>query len=291
MMHRSGLSAFCIFMTSRGMADDRRQDHDKACGIIIPARFASSRYPGKPLVRLKGRGVERSLIEWSWRAAQRVPDISFVVVATDDRRIADEVERFGGTAVMTPTECANGTERCAAALGELTKVPDVVVNLQGDAPLTPPEIVAALIGRMRDEPDLPVATPAIPCGEETLRHLVEDRAAGRVGGTTVVFNRHRQALYFSKNVIPYVPPAIEGSQCPVHLHLGVYAYRPNALAAYSSSPPSALELAEGLEQLRFLDMGVTVGTVVCEPSANLMIELNNPTDATLIEDELQRRNL
>jgi 3-deoxy-manno-octulosonate cytidylyltransferase (CMP-KDO synthetase) len=231
------------------------------------------------------------LIEWSWRAARKVPGASFVLVATDDRRIAEEVERFGGTAVMTPTECANGTERCAAALSELTAVPDIVVNLQGDAPLTPPEIVVGLINRMREEPDLPVATPAMPCSEETLRHLIEDRAAGRVGGTTVVFNRHRQALYFSKNIIPYVPPAIGDIQCPVHLHLGVYAYRPDSLAAYRNSPPSALEIVEGLEQLRFLDMGVPVGVVVCEPSANLMIELNNPTDAVLIEDELQRRNL
>jgi 3-deoxy-manno-octulosonate cytidylyltransferase (CMP-KDO synthetase) len=291
MMRRSGLSAFCTFMTSLGMADDSRQDQDRTCGIIIPARFASSRYPGKPLVRLKGRGVERSLIEWSWRAAQKVPDASFVVVATDDRRIADEVERFGGTAVMTPVECANGTERCAAALDGLTAVPDIIVNLQGDAPLTPPEIVVALISRMREEPGLPVATPAMRCSEETLRHLVEDRAAGRVGGTTVVFDRYWEALYFSKNIIPYVPPAIQEVPYPIHLHLGVYAYRPDALVAYRNSPPCQLEIVEGLEQLRFLDMGVRVGAVVCEPSENLMIELNNPTDTVLIEDELHRRNL
>jgi 3-deoxy-manno-octulosonate cytidylyltransferase (CMP-KDO synthetase) len=278
-------------MTSRGMADGRRQNLNRTCGIIIPARFASSRYPGKPLARLKGRRVERSLIEWSWRAAQKVPNVGFVVVATDDRRIADEVKRFGGEVVMTPVDCANGTERCAAALDELTAVPDIVVNFQGDALLTPPEIVVAVINRMREEPNLAVATPAIRCREETLRHLVEDRAVGRVGGTTVVFDRYRQALYFSKNVIPYAPPTIGDAECPVHLHLGLYAYRPEALIAYRNTPPSALELAEGLEQLRFLDIGVQVGIEVCEPSANLMIELNNPTDAGLIEDELQRLNL
>ncbi|MCY7397908.1 MAG: 3-deoxy-manno-octulosonate cytidylyltransferase [Sphingomonas bacterium] len=273
------------------MLDPHLLDHDKPC-IIIPARFGSSRYPGKPLARLTGAGgVERSLIEWTWRAARKVPGVGTFVVATDDRRIAQEVERFGGVAVMTPTGCANGTERCAAALDAFDRVPDIVVNFQGDAPLTPPSIVAALIDRMQREAALAVATPAIACRDETYRHLIADRAAGRVGGTTVVFNRHNQALYFSKNVIPFVSLPSEGGAHPIHLHLGVYAYRASTLAAYVAAPPSALEIAEGLEQLRFLDMGVGVGTVVCEPPDGAMIELNNPTDAVLIENELRRLNL
>lgn len=271
------------------MADPQQQGQNNSCCIIIPARYASSRFPGKPLARLRAGGVERSLIEWSWRAAQMVREAEFVAVATDDRRIFDEVERFGGTAIMTPAECANGTERCAAALDELADVPDIIVNFQGDAPLTPPNIVTAVIDRMREDPALPVATPAIACRGETLRHLIEDRAAGRVGGTTVVFDRRRRALYFSKNIIPYIPQADEGGAVPVHLHLGLYAYRQGALAAYSSSPPSELETVEGLEQLRFLDIGIEVATVVCEPPEGSTIELNNPTDVKLIEDELQRR--
>ena len=267
------------------------QEDQQPC-IIIPARYASSRFPGKPLARLKGAGgVERSLIEWSWRAASRVPDVSFVTVATDDRRIAEEVERFGGTAVMTPAECANGTERCAAAIEALAQVPPIIVNFQGDAPLTPPTIVSSVIARMRDQPGLPVATPAILCRGLTYRHLLDDRAAGRVGGTTMVFNRHRRALYFSKNVIPYCAPGEEGATGPIYLHLGVYAYRPGALADYRASSPSAPELSEGLEQLRFLDMGVGVGAVVCEPPEGSMIELNNPGDIAIIEGELRRRDL
>jgi len=230
------------------------------------------------------------LIEWTWRAAKAVPGVTDVVVATDDQRIIDEVERFGGMAIMTPPECANGTERCAVALASLVETPDIVVNFQGDAPLTPPHIVAGVIDRMRDEPTLAVATPAIPCRGETYRHLIEDQQAGRVGGTTVVFDRQHRALYFSKNVIPYTSP----SEMPVgvvHLHLGIYAYRPAALAAYIQAPPSSLELAEGLEQLRFLDIGVEVGAVVCEPPEGSMVELNNPTDVHLIEQELVRRAL
>ena len=191
---------------------------------------------------------------------------------------------------MTP-DCANGTERCAAALDTMTDIPQIVVNFQGDAPLTPPAIVSAVIERMRAEPTLAVATPAIACRDDTYRHLIADRAAGRVGGTTMVFDRNHRALYFSKNVIPYIPPNSGAVSTPVYLHLGVYAYRPAALAAYMEAPASALEIVEGLEQLRFLDMGIGVGTVLCEPPDGSMIELNNPTDAPLIEDELQRRKL
>ena len=110
--------------------DDHHLREDQPL-IIIPARFASSRFPGKPLARLTGAaGVERSLIEWSWRAACKVPGTGGVVVATDDQRIVAEVERFGGTAVMTPSACANGTERCAAALGALGCEPGIIVNFQ-----------------------------------------------------------------------------------------------------------------------------------------------------------------
>jgi 3-deoxy-manno-octulosonate cytidylyltransferase (CMP-KDO synthetase) len=260
-----------------------------SCCIIIPARFGSSRFPGKPLARLRGaNGQERSLIEWTWLAAHAVPDICQLVVATDDRRIADEVRRFGGEAVMTPSDCLNGTERCAAALGELRQVPEVVVNLQGDAPLTPPAMVTALLHRLAVEPDLAMVTAAIRCTDAIRRHLEADRAAGRVGGTTALFNRRNHALYFSKEVLPFSPPESE-SRPEVHLHVGLYAYSSAALTAYARSEPSPLELSEGLEQLRFLSEGLPVGVEVCAPPDGLLIELNNPADLPLIEAELERR--
>ena len=231
-------------------------------------------------------GQERPLIEWTWRAARAVPQATTVVVATDDRRIAKVVENFGGRVVMTPTSCANGTERCAAALDELPDGTDLIINFQGDAPLTPPQVVEALVRRMESDPSLPMATPAVPCTPEMARHLMEDRAAGRVGGTTVVFNADHDALYFSKNVIPFVP---DGFDYPVHLHLGVYAYRADALRSYAATPVSQLEQVEGLEQLRFLDAGIRVSVVPYDKPAGLIIELNNPGDAPLIEDELRRR--
>lgn len=251
------------------------------------------RYPGKPLALLRGAsGTPRSLIERSWIAACAVPGVDTVHVATDDPRIVDAVTRFGGHVVMTPASCANGTERCAAAVAELTDAPDLVVNLQGDAPLTPAPIVTALIDRMRDDPDLPVATPTVRCTPSVYRHLVDDQAAGRVGGTTVVFDARGDALYFSKRVIPYLPDAHTiDDELPVHLHMGVYAYRPDALATYVAIPPSPLEQLEGLEQLRFLHAGVRVAVVVCDPPDWDVIELNNPGDVAAIEAALRRRGL
>jgi 3-deoxy-manno-octulosonate cytidylyltransferase (CMP-KDO synthetase) len=131
------------------------------CVILIPARYQSSRYPGKPLVELKGAsGNPKPLIERSVEAARRVPGISGVFVTTDDERIADACARFGVGVIMTSPECRNGTERCAEALGSLHD-PDLVINFQGDALLTPPGFVEALIARMDDDSDALVATPAM----------------------------------------------------------------------------------------------------------------------------------
>lgn len=262
--------------------------------IVIPARYGSSRYPGKPLAPIRGAsGQARTLIERSWRAALAVPEVDEVWIATDDHRIADAAQGFGAEVIMTSSDCANGTERCAAAVAAWRdNAPDVIVNLQGDALLTPSAIVSALIQRMADDPNLPVATPAVRCGSSLYRHLIEDQAAGRVGGTTVVFDRRGNALYFSKRVIPHIPPAhpLNGS-APVHLHMGVYAYRREALSAYAAASPSPLEALEGLEQLRFLDAGICVGVVECDPPEWDVIELNNPTDLAPIEAILQARGI
>jgi 3-deoxy-manno-octulosonate cytidylyltransferase (CMP-KDO synthetase) len=261
--------------------------------IVIPARYASSRYPGKPLAPIRGAtGVAKSLIERTWLAAKEVPGIDAILVATDDDRIADAAKAFGADVVMTSSDCRNGTERCAAALPLMDNDPDIVVNLQGDALLTPPEILTALAAHMRDNPEAMVATPAVRCTASLYRHLVQDQAAGRVGGTTVVFNSQGNALYFSKRVIPHLPPEFDlGGDIPVHLHMGVYAYRPAALRRYQDAAVCSLETLEGLEQLRFLDIGIPVAAVCCDTPDWDVIELNNPSDLAPIEDNLKARNL
>jgi 3-deoxy-manno-octulosonate cytidylyltransferase (CMP-KDO synthetase) len=252
--------------------------------IVIPARFASTRFPGKPLVRLTGAsGKSMTLIERSWRAARSVKGGHPVVVATDDGRIADEVRRFGGEVVMTSPSCRNGTERCAEVAAGAGTVP-VIVNLQGDAPLTPPWFVEALIARMAEDPAVQMATPVLRCDLAAYRSFREDRAAGRVGGTTAVFGDGGQALYFSKEVIPWLPsePAA-GDQVPVFHHVGVYAYRPGALRDYAGWDVGPLEALEGLEQLRFLERGRAVLCVEVEARGRQFWELNNPSDVPKIE--------
>ncbi|MCV2882049.1 3-deoxy-manno-octulosonate cytidylyltransferase [Actibacterium sp. XHP0104] len=256
--------------------------------IVIPARYASTRYPGKPLVGLKGAGgVEKSLIRRSWEAAVAVPGSPRVVVATDDDRIREAAEGFGAEVVMTSESCANGTERCAEAFDTLGGGYDVVVNLQGDAPLTPAWFVDELVAGLRADPVAEVATPVLRCDGETLNALLADRRAGRVGGTTAVFGNDRKALYFSKEVIPYTGKTYaDDAETPVFHHVGCYAYRPSALAAYPRWDAGPLETLEGLEQLRFLERERPVLCVEVEGRGRQFWELNNPSDVPRIESML-----
>jgi 3-deoxy-manno-octulosonate cytidylyltransferase (CMP-KDO synthetase) len=261
--------------------------------IVIPARYASTRYPGKPLVELTGAtGESRSLVRRTWEAAVSVAGVDRVVVATDDDRIADASRAFGAEVAMTPDTCRNGTERCALVARDLAGPEDVLVNLQGDAPLTPPWFVAALVEAMQADPARLVATPVLRCDAEALAGFLEDRRRGRVGATTAVFARDGRALYFSKEVIPYTGrPFGPGETIPVFHHVGVYAYRRAALEPYPDWPMGPLETWEGLEQLRFMENGLAVHCVEVEARGRAFWELNNPTDVPRIEAILRRLGL
>lgn len=261
--------------------------------IVIPARFASSRYPGKPLVELRGAdGTPRSLIRRSWDAARQVAGVDRVIVATDDSRIADHVAGFGAEVAMTSTTCRNGTERCAEVLAGLPDTPEIMVNLQGDAPLTPAWFVEDLVAGLRAAPEAGVATPVLNCSGAMRADLLADRAAGRVGGTTAVFGADGRALYFSKEVIPFVPHEVApDAASPVFHHVGVYAYRPQALDAYAGWPEARLERLEGLEQLRFLEHGCPVLCVEVDSRGREFWELNNPSDVERIEAMMRRMGM
>ncbi len=261
--------------------------------VVIPARFASTRYPGKPLVELRGAdGEARSLIRRSWDAAMSVQGVDRVVVATDDDRIKDAAEAFGAEVVMTSENCQNGTERCAEALDALGGGYEIVVNLQGDAPLTPAWFIEDLVRDLAAHPVAEVATPVLRTEGRALRGFLEDRLAGRVGGTTAVFGADHNALYFSKEVIPYTGKTYAGdAETPVFHHVGVYAYRPSALAAYPRWAAGPLEQLEGLEQLRFLEQGRHVLCVEVEARGRQFWELNNPEDVPRIEAMLKEMGL
>ena len=257
--------------------------------IAIPARYASTRYPGKPLVALRGPDGEKTLIRRSWEAAMAVRGADRVVVATDDARIADHAAGFGAEVVLTSSEARNGTERCAEVAEQLPGF-DVIVNLQGDAPLTPAWFVEDLVKGLAADPAAEIATPVLRCEGAMRAALLEDRRAGRVGGTTAVFGAGGRGLYFSKEVIPYCGRDYgDDEPTPVFHHVGVYAYRRAALLDYPRWDIGPLETLEGLEQLRFLENGRTVLCVEVEARGRQFWELNNPSDVARIEAMMARQ--
>lgn len=238
--------------------------------IIIPARYGSSRFPGKPLVPIAGK----PLIEHTWRAAKRtgLP----VLVATDSSRIFRACERFGADVIETGS-CNNGTERCAEAALDVGHT-GPVINWQGDSPLTDPRWIPLMLA-MLEEQRAQVVTPIMrPRGEDSDRIRFEGRM-GRPGATTAVVDTAFRALYFSKAVIP--------SRGPLWLHIGLYAYTAEALACYGGEEGD-LERTEQLEQLRFVERGCRVLCVPVEPAP--LWEVNNPDDVAIVERLMGDRN-
>lgn len=216
--------------------------------VVIPARYASSRLPGKPLLRATGK----YLIQHVHERACEATCASEVVVATDDTRILAAVEGFGGRAVMTRTDHPSGTDRVAEVAAGLTA--DVVINLQGDEPLIDPQALDLLAGLLAADPGAGMATLAVP---------ITDRASyDSPNVVKVVCDDRGRALYFSRAPIPYhrdAEPDFAATPPRVLQHLGVYAYRRETLLRIAATPPHPLELAEKLEQLRVLGTGGTIG--------------------------------
>jgi 3-deoxy-manno-octulosonate cytidylyltransferase (CMP-KDO synthetase) len=264
--------------------------------VIIPARMGSSRFHGKPLAPLRGAsGRARPLVQRSWQAAhaaaQNTKGCAGAYVATDSEEIANMVRSFGGQVVMTPKHCRNGTERCAAAVAQLGLGVDVVVNWQGDAPLTPPGLVGALVAALAQDAAAAMATPALTCSPAAYRYLAEEAAANRVGGTLALADATGRALYFSRRMIPFVQSDVADPHRFMRLHLGLYAYRQAALAGYARWPMGPLEQLEGLEQLRFLEQGAPVRLVPAQAADGDCLEVNNPQDVPVIETILAQRGI
>ena len=220
---------------------------------IIPARFASTRFPGKPLVDIFGKPMVQHVYEKS----QKVFDI--VYVATDDERIFDTVVNFGGNAVMTSSEHKSGTDRCAEAVvavqNKLNKKIDVVVNIQGDEPFIAESQLLA-IKKMFDNDDTQIATLVKP--------FADDEDIFDVNSPKVVVSKHDEALYFSRSPIPFVRGSEKEKwkeQFVFFKHIGLYAYRTDILMSISALPQGNLERAESLEQLRWLENGYKINVM------------------------------
>lgn len=228
----------------------------------IPARYGSTRLPGKALLHLAGR----PLIEHVYRRVSEVDTLSSVVVLTDDTRIAEAVEGFGGRCEMTPSHCRSGTDRVAWAARAWTA--GAVVNVQGDEPLVDPGELGTIVRHLIEHPGDPMVTLATVCPDD----LYEDPDAVKV-----VVSRAGYALYFSRAAVPFVR---HGGHVRPLLHVGVYGYQRRALLALAELEPSPLESTESLEQLRALENGYAIRVL---PSRKPSIGVDTPADLERVE--------
>ena len=241
---------------------------------IIPSRYGSSRFPGKPLAVLAGK----PLVAWVVDAVKKAKSLDDVIVATDDLRIKDAVEAHDGRAVMTPSELPSGTDRIACAAGAFAD-DDILVNIQGDEPLIDPGLIDSLVARMKSDLKWDMATAVSPI------RTACDLAAKTV--VKVVLDRDDGALYFSRCPIPcdrdHEPDLAGGLYVR---HLGIYAYRGSFLKRYIAEPPCALELTEKLEQLRALWMGGKIAVIRTEEQGG---GVDTPEEAERVAKILESR--
>lgn len=255
--------------------------------VIIPARFGSTRLPGKPLVEIAGIPLLERVIHQARRALAGYPDTR-LMVATEDKRIAFFAERLGVEAHLTPDSCPSGSDRVYAVYEGLDRKPEVIVNLQGDVPLVEPAYIKSLIDTMLTNPDYRVATPVVQLSWAALDKLEQEKLMTPFSGTTAILDKNNQAVWFSKNIIPAIRKRSQLEKTekysPVFKHVGLYAYRPEALEEFCKLAPSPYEKLEGLEQLRFLENGVPIHCVaVQELAAPIGIGVDSPEDVARVE--------
>lgn len=239
---------------------------------IIPARYQSNRFEGKPLALIQGKPMIQHVVE----RAQRVELLSRVVVATDDERIAKTVESFGGSWVMTRRDHATGTDRLAEAAGLLgISDQDVIVNIQGDQPLFPAEIVEQVARPLIDDPSLPMST--------LIYKIIRPEEIPDPNHVKTVFDCHNNALYFSRSPIPFQRDPDEVESPTYYKHLGFYAYRKGFLMTFVGLPEGQWEHFEKLEQLRALEFGYTVRVVLTDYDS---VEVDTPKDLLRVEELL-----
>lgn len=233
------------------------------CVIVIPARMGATRFPGKPLVDLMGK----PMVQWVWEAAKASGVGDRIVVATPDQEIVNRVAEFGGEAELTSHNCLTGTDRIAEVAERIPA--DVYVNVQGDEPLIEPESIRACATPLLNNVEIQMASVWCPCGDEELDNPAVVK---------VVTDLEGFALYFSRYAIPY---ARNERMIGVKKHLGLYAFRRGPLTEFAQWPQSPLEVAESLEQLRFMHHGIRIYMSEARPAA---LAVDTPEQA----DEVRR---
>lgn len=257
--------------------------------IVVPARFGSSRLPGKPLLKIAGRTMLERVVATARAAAAQVGDCA-VVVATDDERIADHAAALGVAVAMTATTLNSGTARSLAAAQAWVPNPAHIVNLQGDAPFIPAAIVAGLMQRLRGA-KADVVTPVFQLDWARLDRLRAHKQSAPFSGTTCIRGSDGRAIWFSKSIIPAIrnEAALRRQPLsPVWQHLGIYGYSIAALEWFAAAPVGAYEVLEGLEQLRFLENGWAIDTVPVEVPDHILSGIDTADDLAKAEEAITR---
>ncbi|MCB9982360.1 MAG: 3-deoxy-manno-octulosonate cytidylyltransferase [Rhodospirillales bacterium] len=255
--------------------------------IVIPARYGSTRFPGKPLAMIGGQSMLRRVVAVAQDDVLGGYDID-LMVATEDERIAAHTTEIGVECVMTPESCATGSDRVLAAVKASGRAYDFILNLQGDAPFTPPALLKGLIDLAKSRPDAPVVTPVHALSWAELDALREKKQTTPFSGTTAIVSEGR-ALWFSKNILPAIrreDRSVEPS--PVYQHIGLYGYRPDALERFCALPQSRYEILEGLEQLRLIETGIAVHVLETEVApGSIQSGIDSPEDVARAEEMLK----
>ena len=260
--------------------------------VIIPARYGSTRLPGKPLTLIAGQTMLARVCDVARAAARDNGDID-MLVATDDDRIGAHCEEIGVPWVMTPASSPSGTDRALAALRQRSWAYDVVINLQGDAPLTPPDFITAMLLAFEADPAIEVVTPAVRLSWSELDQLRAQKVGTPFSGTCVVVDPNGNARWFSKQIIPAMrnEDALrrQDGLSPVLRHVGLYGYTRKMLETYVTLPAGHYEQLEGLEQLRLLEHGYGIRVVEVDYRGRAaMSGVDSPTDVARAEALIAR---
>ncbi|HAX92108.1 MAG TPA: 3-deoxy-manno-octulosonate cytidylyltransferase [Rhodospirillaceae bacterium] len=255
--------------------------------IVIPARYGSTRLPGKPLAMIAGQTLLQRVVRLAQAAAGNDPTIRYTV-ATDDERIASHAREIGAPCVMTSPDCPTGTDRAREAMEKTDFSADFIINLQGDAPLTPPDFLTAMIGSFQKEP-CDLVTPVTQLTWDQLDKLREDKKTTPFSGTTVTFDECAGfAHWFSKNIIPAVRKEdalrVQSPLSPVWRHIGLYGYSRAMLERFATLPEGQFEKLEGLEQLRVIENGYKIRCVPVDYKGRAsMSGIDSPEDIARAE--------
>lgn len=232
--------------------------------LVIPARYGSTRLPGKPLLDIAGKTLLQRVAEIGSAVAERLSNTR-MLIATDDERILEHAQALKCPVVLTEQSCATGTDRCYQAAKIFAPQTDIIVSLQGDAPLTPVHFISALINVMQQDAKVQIATPVTQLTWQSLQQLRTQKLTTPHSGTTVILDEHDNARWFSKQIIPAIRREeqlmTQTKFSPVYKHIGVYAYRQSALEKFVHLTQTNYEILEGLEQLRALEHGINIRAV------------------------------